>query len=436
MWHGWLVGSGLLQQPILEPPVRATTLLNRVLDLPGLRVVGVDLGDPAGGGSVVIDVCLRRRVLACPVCSFTTSRRYDRRDVDSSWRHLDLGGRPCRLRMRRRRLACPVHGVVTEGVPFARPGARFTSDFEDLVVWLVTRSDKSTVATFARVAWRTVGAMCQRVSADVLDPERLSGLVNIGVDEISWRKHHRYLTLVTDHATSTVVWGAPGKNAATLGTFFDELSQEATDQIEAVSMDLGLAYPKAVRERAPCAVICFDPFHVVKLAGDALDSVRRQVWQSARRYPDKRIAAKFKGARWALLKNPQDLTEVQAITLKALRTDGGVLWRAYQLKESLRAVFAGDLPNVDVMELLDRWCSRAQRSRIPEFVKTAATIRKNKAGITAAIERQLSNGRHEGLNNKIRTMTRRAYGFHSPEAALALIMLTCGPTTLTLPYHT
>ena len=99
-------------------------------------------------------------------------------------------------------------------------------------------------------------------------------------------------------------------------------------------------------------------------------------------------------------------------------------------------MFAGDLPNIDVMELLDRWCSRAQRSRIPEFVKTAATIRKNKAGITAAIERRLSNGRHEGLNNKIRTMTRRAYGFHSPEAALALVMLTCGPTTLTLPYHT
>jgi transposase len=75
LWHGWLVGSGLLHQPILEPPVRATTLLNRVLDLPGLRVVGVDLDDPAGGGSVVIDVCLRRRVLACPVCSFTTFRR-------------------------------------------------------------------------------------------------------------------------------------------------------------------------------------------------------------------------------------------------------------------------------------------------------------------------------------------------------------------------
>lgn len=118
------------------------------------------------------------RALACPRCSF---HRYDRRDVDSSWRHLDLGARPCRLRMARRRLACSVHGVLTEGVPFARPGARFTSNFEDLVVWLATRSDKTSVATFAQVAWRTVGAMCQRVSANVLDPERLNALVTPGL---------------------------------------------------------------------------------------------------------------------------------------------------------------------------------------------------------------------------------------------------------------
>ena len=92
---------------------------------------------------VTVDVALRRRALECASCSFSTSRRYNRRQVDSSWRHLDLGGRVCRLRMRRRRLACPEHGVVTEAVPFARAGARFTTDFEDLVVWLVTRSDKS-----------------------------------------------------------------------------------------------------------------------------------------------------------------------------------------------------------------------------------------------------------------------------------------------------
>lgn len=416
--------------------MRATTLLSRILDLPGVRVVEVDLAGFDTAGEVRVGLASRRRTLSCPRCAFTTRHRYDRRDVDSRWRHLDLGGHRLVLRMRRRRLSCPEHGVVTEAVPFARAGSGFTRDFEDLVVWLTTRSDKTTVATFARVAWRTVGAMCARVSAEKLDPERLSGLVDIGVDEISWRKHHRYLTLVTDHATSTVVWGAAGKDTATLGQFFDALPADAAEGIEAVSMDLGPAYAKAVRQRAPQAVLCFDPFHVVKIGTNALDSVRRQAWQSARRYPDKRIAKKYKGARWALLKNPEDLTDTQADTLTALRRDGGALWRAYQLKEALRAVFAGDLAPSEVMDLLDRWCSRAQRCRIPDFVKAAATIRKNKDGIAAAIERGLSNARHEGLNNKIRTMARRAYGFHSPEAALALIMLTCGPVTLTLPYHT
>ena len=99
-------------------------------------------------------------------------------------------------------------------------------------------------------------------------------------------------------------------------------------------------------------------------------------------------------------------------------------------------MFAGDLTAQEVIELLDRWCSRARRSRIPEFVKAARTIGKHTDGITAAIDRGMSNGRHEGLNNKIRTMMNRAYGFHSAEAALALIMLACGPITLDLPYHT
>jgi transposase len=416
--------------------VRASTLLNRVLNLDGATVVDVDPGSAAGDGPVLVRLRPRRRLMACPSCSYRTRTRYDSRPVYSRWRHLDLGGRVCMLLLRRRRLACPEHGVVTEAVTFARPGSGFTRDFEDLVVWLVTKADKTTVAAFARIAWRTVGAMCQRVADEKLDPDRLAGLVDIGVDEISWRKHHKYLTLVSDHDTSRIVWGTTGKTSAALDRFFDDLPAGGAAQLEAVSMDLGPAYAKTVRTRAPQAVLCFDPFHVIKLATDALDAVRRQVWQSARRYPDKKIARKYKGARWALLKNPRDLTGKQAETLAGLRKSGGALWRAYQLKEALRAVFAGDLTAAEVIELLDRWCSRAQRSRIPEFVKTARTIRKHKDGITAAVDRGMSNGRHEGLNNKVRTMINRAYGFHSAEAALALIMLACGPIKLELPYHT
>ncbi|MCI4674067.1 ISL3 family transposase [Candidatus Mycolicibacterium alkanivorans] len=388
--------------------MRASTLLNSLFDLPGVRVGKAAVVD----GELQVTVSLRRRRLCCPQCSFTTRHRYDTREVDSSWRHLDMGGRVCRIVLRRRRLRCCEHGVLAEAVPFARPDSRHTLDFEDLVAWLVTKTDKTTVSTFARIAWRTVGAICERVAADVLDPDRLRGLVDIGVDEISWRTHHRYLTLVSDHDSGTIVWGKPGKDTDTLGAFFDELPDGGAS-IEAVSMDMGPAYAKAVRERAPAAVICFDPFHVVKVVTDALEAVRRQVWQAARALPDQQIAKTFKGARWALLKNPADLTDMQAQTLREMKRSGGMLWRAYQLKEALREVFAGDLDAGTVGELLDRWCARAQRSRIPEFIKAARTIRKHRAGIDAAIDRGLSNGRHEGLNTKVRLLIRRAYGFHS-----------------------
>jgi len=314
--------------------VRASTLLNAVLELPGVRVSKAAVV----GGEVRVTVRLRRRRLGCPRCGFSTRHRYDTRDVDSSWRHLDMAGRVCRIQLRRRRLRCPEHGVRTEGVPFARDGSGHTRDFEDLVAWLVTKTDKTTVAGFARTSWRTVGAICERVAADVLDPDRLCGLVDIGVDEISWRKHHRYLTLVSDHDTGKIIWGKPGKDTDTLNAFFDELPDGAAEAIEAVSMDMGPAYAKAVRERAPSAAICFDPFHVVKLVTDALDTVRRQVWQAARTLPDQRIAKAFKGARWALLKNPGDLTDTQAETLREMKHTGGILWRAYLLKESLREV--------------------------------------------------------------------------------------------------
>jgi transposase len=160
------------------------------------------------------------------------------------------------------------------------------------------------------------------------------------------------------------------------------------------------------------------------------------VWQSARKLRDQSIAKKFKGTRWALLKNPIDLTEDQSGTLREIKRSGGALWRAYQLKESLRAVFAGDLDSTDTSVLADRWCSKAQHSRIHEFVKTARTIQKHRDGINTAIDRGLSNGRQEGLNNKVRLIIRRAYGFHSPESALATVMLACGPVNLKLPYHT
>jgi len=414
-------------------PVRVTTAFKRLLDLPGVTVTGVDFQSM----KVVVTVKLRGAKLRCPECGFATRARYDTRPVSSTWRHLDLGRWRLEVRATLRRIDCPSHGARTEGVPFARSGSRFTRDFEDLVGWLATTMDKTALCRLLRIDWDTVGRIIERVMATGLDPKRLDNLFVAGVDEVSWRKGHSYIALVSNHASGKFVWGKEGKDAATLDSFFDELGEERSAQITAMSMDMGPAFEKSARKdkHAVNAVICYDPFHVVQLVTTALDKVRRGVWQDLRKLPDQEAAKRFKGARWALLKNPGDLTDEQAVTLRKIKRRGGDLWRAYALKEALRAVFAGDLSEEEVGLMLDRFCSRAQRSGLKPFVTAAKTIRKRRAGILAAVRLGVNNAQHEGLNRRVRLIVNRAYGFHSAKAALGLIMLTLGPIEHVLPHE-
>lgn len=413
--------------------MRATAAFKRLVRLDDVNVTAVEFL----ATMVVVTVALRRRRLVCPHCSYKTRWRYDTRSVDSRWRHLDLGTWRLEIRSSLRRLRCPTHGVVVEAVPFARPGAHLTRDLDDLLAWLATRMDRTAVARLCRVSWRTVGRACERVVATELDPDRLDGLFRIGVDEISWRKHHKYLTLVVDHDGARVIWGAKGRDAKTLDAFFDELGPERSAQLSAVSMDLGPAFLKSVRAEghAPQAVVCADPFHLVKLVSEALDEVRRELWNQLRRLPDDRWAKDFKGSRWALLKNPEDLTDAQAAQLARIRRSGGGIARAYEMKEQFRAILAGDLTREEADELLDRWCARASRSRLAPFVKVAKTMRQRRDMILNAIEHGISNGRVEGFNTKVRLLIRRAYGFHSADAALALVMLAAGSIELRLPHE-
>ena len=413
--------------------MRATAAFKRLVRLEDVNVTAVEFL----ATMVVVTVALRRRRLVCPHCSYKTRWRYDTRSVDSRWRHLDLGTWRLEIRSNLRRLRCPTHGVVVEAVPFARPGAHLTRDLDDLLAWLATRMDRTAVARLCRVSWRTVGRACERVVATELDPDRLNGLFRVGVDEISWRKHHKYLTLVVDHDRGRVIWGAKGRDAKTLDAFFDELGPQRSSQLSAVSMDLGPAFLKSVRAEghAPQAIVCADPFHLVKLVSEALDEVRRELWNQLRRLPDDRWAKDFKGSRWALLKNPEDLTDAQAAQLARIRRSGGGIARAYEMKEQFRALLAGDLTREEADELLDRWCTRASRSRLAPFVKVAKTMRQRRDMILNAIEHGISNGRVEGFNTKVRLLIRRAYGFHSADAALALVMLAAGPIELRLPHE-
>jgi transposase len=436
---------------------------------------------------VLVTVVLRRRRLWCPKCSYCTRHRENRQHHDSVWRHLDLGRWRLEVHARLRRLRCPAHGVHVEGVPFARDGARFTRDFESLVAWLATKSDKTATCRLARIDWQTVGRIIERVGEELIDTDRLGDLFEISVDEVAWRKGHRYLTLVGDHTRGCVVWGTEGKGQAAADEFFAALDSPAEDppahagqpprepgpaimvpfgrcptvpagegipgawitdgteidpaifarasRLRAVSMDMTGGYAKSVRQHAPQATIVIDNYHVVQLATKALDEVRREHWNELRHAGQADAAKHFKHDRWALLKNPDDLTDRQASTLAAIRAGGGKVARAWAMKEMVRTIFAPGLTVEAVGELLDRLLARLSRCRLRPFIRLGRTIRKHRQGILAARRLKLSNARAEALNNKAKLIVRRAYGFHSAQAALALIHLTCGPITLTLPHE-
>jgi transposase len=203
--------------------VRVTTAFSRLLRLgKGVLVKKVRF-EP---DRVIVEVALRRRRLVCPECGYSTAARKDTRPENSVWRHLDLGVWRLEVHCRRRRLWCPEHGARTEGVPFARPRSEFTRDFECLVAWLATRTDKTTITHVLRIDWGTVGRIIKRVCDDELDPDRLNDLYDIGIDEVSWKRQHNYLTLVANHRRGKIAWGAAGKGEKAADAFFAELDPE------------------------------------------------------------------------------------------------------------------------------------------------------------------------------------------------------------------
>jgi len=381
--------------------------------------------------------------------------RYDAGRGRRRWRTLDHATTVTFLEADAPRVRCGEHGVVVAHVPWAAHGAGHTHTFDAQVAWLATRTSKAAATELMRIAWRTVGAVIARVwdaAEAAAATDGLDGLARIGIDEISYRRNMKYLTVVVDHDTGLLVWAGEGRSRATLAAFFDQLGQARAAQITHVSAD-GAAYiEEEVTARCPNVVIGVDPFHVVKWANTALARVRIDAWQQARALarrdpkaltgwarrhqwlPGRDLARGLKGARFALSKNPENLTDRQHAKLEWIATADPRLYRAYLLKEALRLIF--QMPPDRAADELDRWLAWARRSRIPAFVDLARKIRAFRPRILVAIEHQLSNGLIEGINTKIRLLIRIAFGFHTSHALIALAMLSLGRHRPALPGRT
>lgn len=407
--------------------MRLTSLLRSLLGLKSTLVVGAALDD----SGLLVEVRPTWRRPRCSRCR-NPAVGYDRQRSARRWRHLDAAGMELLLCYRVRRVDCRrCEAVVVEEVPWADPGSWFTRPFEDQVGYLAQRCDKSTVSRQMRIAWETVGKIVQRVVARRRHGDPLDDLRVIGVDELSYRRHREYVTIVVDHVSGRVVWSQEGKNAETLKRFFDELGPERCEKLKAVTIDMSGAYIKAVKESVPDATIIFDRFHVQRLAHDALDEVRRAEVREVEEPEERRS---LKNIRWALQKNPWNLSIDESARISALPTANRRLYRAYLLKESLVAILDGRQVNV-AAKRLEEWISWALRARLGPFRRVAKTIRRHLAGILAYVRSGLSNGPTEALNGKARTITRRAYGFHSAGALIALLKLCCSGIHLEPVFH-
>jgi transposase len=319
--------------------------------------------------------------------------------------------------------------VRVEDVPWAAHASSFTYDFEELAAYLAQVTDKTRVTELMGIAWSTVGAIVQRVVDRKLDPELLENLRCIGVDEFGYKKRHNYLTVVVDHDRKRVVWTAKGKDAATLKAFFEDLGPERCAAIECVTMDLSAAFIKAVEESAPEAQIVFDRFHVQRLASDALDEVRREQLRELRGMPEGRELFR---SRFALLKNPWNLSDIEHARLSQVQRANAPLYRAYLLKETLAKSLDYRQP-ARAQGALAEWLSWASRSRLRPFVRAARTVRKHFDGILAYVRERLTNAFLEGMNNRIRMIAHRAYGFHDHASLSSMIFLCCSGITLDPP---
>ncbi len=421
--------------------MRNTRVWERACGLERAVVEDVDFDDTAQ--AVVVSVRPNAKARGrCGRCA-RRSPRYDNGEGRRRWRALDLGTTKVFLEADAPRVSCRTHGPTVAAVPWARHGAGHTRDFDDLAAWLAVRTSKSAVCQLLRVAWRTVGAIVTRVNAEVeARVDRLDGLRRIGIDEISYKRGHRYLIVVVNHDTGRLVWAGPGRNDAALHVFFDQLGPERAAQLTHITADMADWIARVVAKRAPNAVRCADPFHVVAWGIDALDIERRRSWNAAagrnpagpgapQRARSGGTAQRSKRARYALWKNPGDLTDRQRHELDWIAKTDPKLWRAYLLKEGLRYVFAvrGD----EGKEALRRWLGWARRSQLPAFVDLHRKITAHRDAIEATLDHGLSNALIESTNTKIRLLTRIAFGFHGHQPLIALALLALGSHPPQLP---
>ena len=363
----------------------------------------------------------KESLFICYRCRTTFATYHDRKLV--RLRDLSISCHRVYLWVPRHRVACPRDGVCREATHIARRGARCTKRFERLLFTLTKDMTVKAVATQQGVDWEMVKNAEVRYIAGLLRKRDLDKITDLGIDEVSEKKGHRYLTLVTDIRRRRVIWVGRGRDRAVIKAFFRWFGKKRSRRIRRVVIDMHDPYELELRVQCPCARLIYDHFHVIKPMGVAIDDIRRRIQSqlppAGRRY--------LKGSRYLLLRPSETLTSTQCITLKELlNLPGNVeLTTAYLLKEDLRVVFR-ELDSKTARTELRDWKRRAMESGIPEIVDYVKMLNRRRFGILNFFRHRQTNGLSEGLNNVVKTLKKDAYGFHDWQYFRLKILRKCG----------
>ena len=392
------------------------TIFNRVTDYKPFVVDRVELTEDALARPT-IEISMRARENGSPTCSgcgFRCSgydtlplRRFD---------FIPLWLIPVVLIYAIRRVNCPTCGVKVERVPWARGKNRLTLDYRWFLAGWARRMSWKEVSECFHVRWDHVYKSVKHAVSWGMAHRSLEGIESIGIDEVQWKRGHKYQTLVyqIDEGCKRLLWIGPDRTAKTLLRFFRFLGQQRSAKLQFVCSDMWQAYLKVIAKKVPQALHVLDRFHVMQKMSKAIDQVRAE---ETRQMKEDGYEPLLVGSRWLLLKRPENLSEKQAVKLSQLLQYNLKSVRSHLMKEDFQIFWTYTYP-AWAGKFLDAWCTRAMRSKIEPMKKMAKTLRNKRELLLNwfRADGALSSGVVEGFNNKLKLITRKSYGFRTQEA--------------------
>jgi len=370
-------------------------------------------------GWAALFVKRKRPGYRCPGCGQQYVFYHDRKD--RYLRDLSLGQFKSLLVVPQHRIDCDRCGRQRERLPFVREGARCTRRFEKWLFVLTRYMTVKAVSTLLCCDWGMVKDAEVRYIRGLLRKRDLSGIRRIGIDEVSERSGHRYLTLVTDLDRRRVIWVGRNRDRAVLRRFFRWFGPERSKRLKLAVIDMHDPYELELRAQVPRAAIIYDRFHVMKHMNGAVDLIRRRV-QSQMTPEERRV---IKNKRYLLLKAAESLKDKQRVTLDELLAANREIATAYVLKEDFREWFKCRRP-AEARSYLRDWIGKVNDSGIPELLKFVELLKRRRRGIRGYFRHRITNGLSEGFNNVVKTIKKMAYGFHDSHYFRLKILRICG----------